>query len=189
MGEQLDKIRTCSFAISESNKQKLDRIYSELGSPTWNETFTNLVERFYDPIKKNEEVSNRADKLATDNKELQEQYKTLLQKNNDLQSDLDSMVERYSKLSIEYEDYKNREQEKLSGDAVILHIDKINQRVLKEVAKRESITRKQSWSIDDIVNYFIDARFVRGMLNGGLSSLPDSLVKEIKKQEKEASHE
>jgi hypothetical protein len=181
---EIEKIKPRSFQLSETNMELLEQVNKELGAATWNEVFTNLLQRFYDPIKVNDKNSEEIKSLRASNEDLRANLRDKIQHEKDLQHDLDEMIKKFQDLSSEMEAEKSLSSQKvkLSGNQVVFEIDKINMLVLREVAKREGERRDQNWSPSDVVNYFIESRFIKGDLNGNLKSLPDSVVDKLRKE-------
>jgi DNA repair exonuclease SbcCD ATPase subunit len=169
------KLITFSVRITQENKDKLEHIKDELGSPSFNDVFDNIIERFYSPIKINKE---NADKI----KQLEAQIESLNVNSSELVS---SEFEKYKRLVKVYEDMKNEynelktENEQLKNQitncelpigTMLVNIDPINIKILEYVSDREGKKRKQEWTPDDVINYFIHHRFEVGNLNGGFDS-------------------
>lgn len=71
---------------------------------------------------------------------------------------------------------------KLPVNGHIIQLDPLNVLLLQYVAEREGEKRKQEWTMDDVINYFIYNRFERGDINGNIDSVPDHVVRKFKKQ-------
>lgn len=177
---EIESIKPRAFQLAESNMQLLEQIKSELGAATWNEVFTNILQRFYDPIKINSKNNEELKNLQAVNSDLKEQLRVKIDYVKNLKSDLDDMCNRFSQQSAELDNLKNSKH--INDNQMLLDIDKVNQLVLKEVAKREGERRNQNWTPSDVVNYFIESRFVNGDLNGNLKSLPDSVIEKLRKE-------
>lgn len=177
---EIESIKPRAFQLAESNMQMLEQIKSELGAATWNEVFTNILQRFYDPIKVNAKNDAEIKSLHEANSDLKAQLKEKIEHSKALQHDLDEMISRFSQQSAEMENLKSSKH--IKENQMLLDIDKMNQLVLINVAKREGERRNQNWTPSDVVNYFIESRFVNGDLNGNLKSLPDSVIEKLRKE-------
>jgi hypothetical protein len=90
------------------------------------------------------------------------------------------LVKVYNELKVQSEQSDNRRF--VDNSETVLQIDPINVQILNYVAIREGKKRKQEWSISDVVNYFIHSRFEKGTLNGDLSSVPDNIINQMRRE-------
>lgn len=96
---EIEKIKPRSFQLSETNMELLEQVNKELGAATWNEVFTNLLQRFYDPIKVNDKNSEEIKSLRASNEDLRANLRDKIQHEKDLQNDLVVIKCKDTKLS------------------------------------------------------------------------------------------
>jgi hypothetical protein len=72
--------------------------------------------------------------------------------------------------------------ELLQPNEMIVALDPLNKLVVEYVAQTEGKRRGQDWQPEDVINYFIYSRFVKGELNGNLDSVPDNVILKFKKE-------
>ena len=141
-----------------------------------------LIERYRNPIKVNKVNEDKVKSLTEELKELKEHT-------SDCDDDIYTLIAEKSELTSQITELRER-AEKAEAEALgkvslkdeehIVSIDNLNWLVLNEVAEREGKRRGQSWTVDDIINYFVEKRFVDGELNGDLNSLPDKVINRLR---------
>jgi hypothetical protein len=141
-----------------------------------------LIERYRNPIKVNKANEDKV-------KSLQEEVNKLNALITDYKSDVDTLIADKKELIEKLDEAValRAETQREAANKVslkdcehIIAIDNLNWLVLNEVAEREGKRRGQSWTVDDIINYFVEKRFVDGELNGDLNSLPDKVINRLR---------
>lgn len=150
------------------------------GISTDGQFFGALVDRYEQP----QRVADRTRELQ---QKLDAANATIAQKDSELadlrqqlataQGDANKNAERANQLQLENE---QRVAELTPGENQrVVSFTPDNIRVLEYVAARESRRRGQPWSISHVVNFFVYARFIKGMLNGDLGSVSDAELRKL----------
>lgn len=150
------------------------------GISTDGQFFGALVDRYEQP----QRVADRTRELQ---QKLDAANATIVQKDSELadlrqqlataQGDANKNAERANQLQMESE---QRVAELTPGENQrVVSFTPDNIRVLEYVAARESRRRGQPWSISHVVNFFVYARFIKGMLNGDLGSVSDAELRKL----------
>jgi hypothetical protein len=175
-----EKLTTLSVRVNAVTKDRFKEIMEDGAFETAGQLMDVLLERYSNPIKINRDNEEKIKKLTFENEKIK-----------DLDTAYNKLLEEKSKLLNQVKELQDRAEEAekdsskkylIQDDEYILHIDKLNMLVLEEVAKREGKRRDQEWTVDDIINYFVEKRFIYGELNGDLKSLPDSTISKLKGQ-------
>jgi len=119
--------------------------------------------------------------------DLQEQYQTLKTQYDELlfaNEEVAELVSESEDLKNEHEALKEKYNNALSAleSENIIALDPLNRKILEFVAEREGNARKQDWTVDDVINYFVHHRFERGDIYGGFKSVPDSQIRKMKQE-------
>lgn len=183
-----DIVKVWSQRLTETTISQLEEIKDNQGFETYSIMLETMIERFYNPVKINREnekiindLNEKIQKLENTNSEL------LKEKENQCIPIVDnsSLLEALSEiedLKVEVENSNmiiENLNEKLMNS---VFVGPFNMKVLEKVAERESEKRGKGWNKSQIVNCMLDFRFVKGKLNAGFDSLPDSVINEIKKE-------
>jgi len=117
-----------------------------------------------------------------------------LKKIEELQTEVVEKQKTITKNAEEFEQLKSEKEQleaqfndlipvaTVPANGTVLILDPLNVQILNYVAIREGKKRKQEWTISDVVNYFIHARFEKGTLNGDISSVPDHIIDQMRKE-------
>ena len=179
--EQMKKIQA---PVTEETYNRYMELYNEAAANggTHATLMEVLLERYSNPVKINADNEAKVKKLTDEVKLLNDKIKDYESDVNTLIEDRQNLEKTVENLRVHLENTETAAAKKveLKTDEYIIHIDPLNKLVLEEVAVREGKRRAQSWSIDDIINYFVEKRFIEGELNGDLNSLSDATVKLLK---------
>lgn len=178
----LKPLKTFSLKCEEETVDRFKHLKEELGFATDGQLMTALVDRFEQPQKvvdRTKELEAERDSLKAALEEVKFDRDALLRTNEELRQQLDaadaranSNAEAANQKQLEYEQQLADLQPK--DNQAVISFTPDNLRVLDIVCARESKRRNQQWSRSHVINYFINARFVRGLLNGDLESVSDS---------------
>lgn len=178
----LKPLKTFSLKCEEETVDRFKHLKEELGFATDGQLMTALVDRFEQPQKvvdRTKELEAERDSLKAALEEVKLDRDALVRTNEELRQQLDaadaqanSNAEAANQKQLEYEQQLADLQPK--DNQAVISFTPDNLRVLDIVCARESKRRNQQWSRSHVVNYFINARFVRGLLNGDLESVSDS---------------
>lgn len=178
----LKPLKTFSLKCEEETVDRFKHLKEELGFATDGQLMTALVDRFEQPQKvvdRTKELEAERDSLKAALEEVKLDRDALVRTNEELQQQLDAADARANS-NAEAANQKQLEYEKQLADLqpkdnqAVISFTPDNLRVLDIVCARESKRRNQQWSRSHVINYFINARFVRGLLNGDLESVSDS---------------
>lgn len=178
----LKPLKTFSLKCEEETVDRFKHLKEELGFATDGQLMTALVDRFEQPQKvadRSRELEAERDSLKAALDEVKLDRDALVRTNEELRQQLDAADARANS-NAEAANLKQLEYEKQLADLqpkdnqAVISFTLDNLRVLDIVCARESKRRGQQWSRSHVVNYFINARFVRGLLNGDLESVSDS---------------
>lgn len=184
--------------LTNENISFINKIKEDGDFKTFNELFDSILERYYNPIRINNENQRKIDEQEQAIAELKKLNAQLTEKiehnalaEQELQQKYEIEIAGHKKTIAELinnvQDLHNfieetTEKTKLPADHYIIRIDSLNYKILKYVADRETKQRKQQWSLDDVINYFIHFRFEKGALNGDLNSVPDIDIRKMKNE-------
>lgn len=172
-----------SVQVSTEAYNKFKELHA---SDTWTqaEVMTNLIEKYFEPIKIKEGENTLIVELKQENASLKLELEKMQQIANtcdkQLQQELTNIGTERDELKQQVDNLINNS--KLPDNTYLIEIDKLNYLILQHVAKREGEKRNQAWTVDDVINYFIHFRFEKGSLNGDLKSVSDNVIEELKKQ-------
>lgn len=185
-----DSIEVFSQRIAGDVLEQLKDLYNKGEFKTWSDLFAILLERYSNPLRINSEneieIGKLREALISGKNEIERletlssgQAHTILGLTDEISNLKNYQITLQSGISTSNDqlDIVNRE---LSSR---LQIDPLNMKLLQFVADREGKKRNQNWTPSDVVNCFIDFRFVRGTVNGGFDSVPDDVVKKLKGEE------
>lgn len=195
--EKTGKMETFSAKVTKETKEMLAELQASGDFATMNQMIETLVERYYAPIRAkdqtaeiakleakvkelqdiNFEITGTSEKVLTDIELLNSQLKAEFL---ELKEKFDSVVQERNQLEQDIINVTVKGELPENGQVII--IDPLNLAILQFVAERESKARKQDWTIDDVINYFVHFRFNKGSLNGDLKSVPDSVVAKLTKE-------
>lgn len=182
------KLQQFTCQLSTETLEMMRRIKEEGEFATWPQLLDTLVDNFYRPIEANKATAGKVEVLEAKNAELNAVIIELKSKNEKLAadtSDTNRENEEYIKMLEsqvkQLSDEIDTLRSKGNGKTLIL-LEPLNKKMLEYIAKRESERREQSWTIDDVINYFVYHRFERGNPTGGLNAVPDSIIEQIKEE-------
>lgn len=179
-------LESYSARLSKLNKENLSRLYSEGDFKTQNQMFEALIENYFSPRLTDKNKDIQIKKLEEQLNEKEEEFKKLIIKNEDLEKEIQRQEEILSSYIVKYEELERLQAEEKSlmkqYHVYPIRLGEFNYNLLKFVAEREGKKRKQEWTIEDVINYFIHTRFELGQLNGDLESVPDHIVKQLKQK-------
>ncbi|MDL2262503.1 hypothetical protein LJC11_03255 [Bacteroidales bacterium OttesenSCG-928-I21] len=183
MNEENSKLEVFSAKLTKETKLMLTDLRDSGGFKTWNALLENLYEAYMSPRNADKENLKRIAELESENQRLvgileenRAKTESISEVNTSLEVDYNELLSQFNEL---------KDTVNLPEDSYVLKIDKLNYRALQYVAEREGKRRKQNWTIDDILNYIIDARLIRGLLNAAIDSVPDIYVKKMIQEIKE----
>jgi chromosome segregation ATPase len=173
--------------------ENFNRILAESESKSVNQFVETLLDRYENPrkidennekelIKTQQELAKAQEKICALEQKLAENsnWETKLSEaDNQHKAEIDALRKEIFLLKSNLNDAEN-DVKTLSNNKI--DISQLNMEVLKYVAKREAGNRKYAVTISDIINFFIQKRFIKGELNGGLDSVPNNEIEKIKKQ-------
>ena len=168
------KLEQFSAKVTQETKLALKELFDSGDFQTANQMMETLVERYYMP-KKAKDQSTEIEKLKNQLEELKTENSQLTTENSQLTTENSQLKTENSQLKTQLESGKLPENSK------VIKLDPLNLLILNFVAKRESKARKQDWTVDDVINYFVHFRFEKGSLNGDLNSVSDKDIAEMKK--------
>lgn len=177
-----------TFAVTDEYSNIFDERRNELGM-TVTAYFEHLIDTEHkkaqantpvEILKDNPEHLKRIKELETGAESLAELYQKKIDAFEKLEKTYQSLCSEFEDLKQKSLQYDNRRF--IDDSETVLQIDPLNVQILNYVAIREGKKRKQEWTISDVVNYFIHSRFEKGALNGDLSSVPDDIIKQMRKE-------
>lgn len=185
-----DSVEVFSQRIAGDVLEQLKDLYSKGEFKTWSDLFAILLERYSNPLRINSENEKEIGRLKA---EISNNESIIIGLNKACDDQREKIGELEIKLE-ESENYHRTLQSNISSSNDQLHkvnrelssrlqIDPLNMKLLQYVAEREGKKRNQEWTPSDVVNCFIDFRFIRGTVNGGFDSVPDEVVKKLKEEE------
>lgn len=153
--------------------------------PVVNDTmvFGEVMERYFMPIKQNGEAENLRQELEAAHGEV-ERLKAELEAahaaaNQNAEAANQQQLAHEQQLA---EMNATLEAKNLKEGEHVVKFRPGYYEVLERVAEIEGKRRNQPWTADDVICFFVFARFVKGQLNGNLQSLPDSECRKIEQQ-------
>jgi hypothetical protein len=179
-----EKTETYSCRLLPQTKKDLSELSSSGDFATQDQMFNTLIERYNNPMQINKNNQEKADKLEKELISVKEHYDEQLKEEK----------EKYLRLANVHEELKKKTEQlehewdnlipmaTIPEGGTVLFLDPLNVQILNYVATREGKKRKQEWTISDVVNYFVYSRFEKGELNGNLSSVPDEIIKQMRKE-------
>lgn len=183
----LKPLKSITIKTEEDSVNRFNNLREAVGISTSGQFFTELLDRYEQPQRigdRTRELEEQLQQLQTKydgekaiNEQLNSQLEALRHQNEELQGTANSNAEEANRLQLEHE----RQLAELAPkeNQVLISFTPDNLRVLDLVCTRESKRRGQQWSRSHVINYFINARFVRGLLNGDLQSIPDSELRRM----------
>ena len=183
----LKPLKSITIKTEEDSVNRFNNLREAVGISTSGQFFTELLDRYEQPQRigdRTRELEEQLQQLQTKydgekaiNEQLDSQLAALRHQNEELQGTANSNAEEANRLQLEHE----RQLAELAPkeNQVLISFTPDNLRVLDLVCPRESKRRGQQWSRSHVINYFINARFVRGLLNGDLQSIPDSELRRM----------
>ena len=187
------KLEGWSCKLTKATKETLTELQNSGDFATVNQMMETLIERYYSPIKANDqsEKITELEKKLLEKKNLNnlsnENAKELEFQLNQTKEELEISISECEKLVKERDELEQKYinesvKAELPENGHVVVFDPINWEIVKFVAEREANKRKQPWTVDDVINYFIHFRFEKGTLNGDLNSVSDSEIKKIKNE-------
>jgi len=179
-------MKTLSIKLSDEIFDEFEKIYSENEEKLRTKSLflEELLNRFYEPVKNNkktvEELESTKEKLQEAESKLKE-YEGKLQK---VESNLQTESEKIKSLNVvnvELEKSLLTISELENRLKNSIELDDFTLAVLNFIADRETKKYKREIKSEHVVKFFVENRFVKGSLNGGLNSISDSEVAKIKK--------
>lgn len=191
-----DSIKVWSQRLTEDVIKQLEEVKENFGYETWSLMFELMIERCFNPLKVNEENERKIQELLKENliltNQANENLKFIEKLENEIREErekpiIDERPIQEALLKIEKLESENNENISIIEDQRdklrnSVYIGSFNMKVLEKVAERETEKRGKVWNKSQIVNCIIDFRFVKGKLNAGFDSLPDSVINEIKEE-------
>lgn len=180
-------LRSLTIKTEEETIARFNSLKDQLGIATAGQFLDTLLDRLEQPQKVNDrtrELQTELNVAANAMIEVQQERDALKHQLDDLQAKLhdaqatanhNAQTAEAQQLAFQ----KQLDDLQLKDNQVVITLTPDNLRVLDLVCARESNRRQQSWSRSHVINYFINARFVRGLLNGDLQSIPDSDLRRI----------
>ncbi|MDR0207042.1 MAG: hypothetical protein LBI45_07295 [Bacteroidales bacterium] len=174
---ETQKTETYSCRLFPQTKKDLSELMASGDFQTQDQMFNTLLERYNNPMQINRGNQEKVTELQKEVIAIKEHYDSQIEKER----------QNHVKLVREYDELK-KEMEDLTPVAgvpaggTVLTLDPLNIQILNYVAIREGKKRKQEWTISDVVNFFIHSRFEIGSLNGDLSSVPDHIINQMRKE-------
>ena len=174
--------KTISFRVPPEIAKEWEELIQHLGADNkMVENISTIIDRVYTPIKVNAKSEKIISGLEAEKKELQLKLDS---SEKELSVLKDENLKALQQLSDENKVLKD-ENESLQGDklpenGMVIILDPLNLKLLQYVAARESKERKQNWTVDDVLNFYICQWFEKGNPNGSLDNVPDRIVRELK---------
>ena len=173
-------LKSLTIKTEETEVNRFNRMKEELGMATAGQMLTELLDRMEQP----QRVADNSKALQARIESLQAELQTALERKGvlegqvaELQVTMNSNAEAATHKELEMQ--QQLESMALKENQVVVSFTPDNLKVLDLVCARESKRRNQQWSRSHVINYFINARFVRGVLNGDLQSIADSELKRL----------
>lgn len=180
-------LKAITIKTEEETIARFNRLKDELGLATSGQMLTELLDRLEQP----QRVADRAkelqatidglnaalDEVKTERDTLKQDNQSLADKLTEAQHHANQNAELSAAQQLAFQQQLDDLQPK--DNQALISFTPDNLRVLDLVCARESKRRNQQWSRSHVINYFINARFVRGLLNGDLESIPDSELRRL----------
>lgn len=179
-GTMLRALKSLTIKTEEETIERFKGLKEAVGVSTDNQLFMALIDRFEEP----QRVADRTAELEGEIGRLKE----LLEAEQAAGRRLAGELEEARRTSNENAEEATRQQLEMEQrmaeltpkeNQAVISFSADNLKVLDLVCARESRRRKQQWSRSHVINYFIDARFVRGLLNGDLESVSDADLRKL----------
>ncbi|MDX9696480.1 MAG: hypothetical protein RBT49_11880 [Bacteroidales bacterium] len=189
------KLEGWSCKLTKETKETLTELQNSGDFATVNQMMETLIERYYSPIKSQDQsakITELEDLLAKKNEEIKSLNHSLSAVKTDSNTEFEKYKAEFLELTqkcetvilerdqLEQDLIRAKANGELQENEHVISIDPINWKILQFVAEREGKKRNQPWTPVDVINYFIHHRFERGDVNGGFNSVPDSEIKKMK---------
>ena len=180
-------LKKYTVTTEEESIDRFKLLKEQSGIATDGQFFTALIDRYEQPQRVNDrtrELSEKADNLQHLLTEAEGVKSTQQQRISELERQLaeaegraNQNAEATNRMQLEMDEKVANLTPKENQAVVTFTPD--NMKVLEYVAARESKRRGQPWSISHVINFFIYARFIKGMLNGDLGSVGDAELRKM----------
>lgn len=183
----LRTLRTFTVKTEEETVNRFKTLKEQLGIATDSQMLTELLDRLEQPQKVNDRTKALQQQLEEASRKYDGEHAINEQLNTKI-ADLQHQLEEANGTANHNAEEANRQQLEmqqqidsltLKENQAVISFTPDNLKVLDLVCARESSRRQQSWSRSHVINYFINARFVRGLLNGDLQSVSDSELRRL----------
>lgn len=187
-------LSTLSIKTEPETVDRFNRLKEELNIMTSGQLLTEMLDRIEQP----QRIADRTKELENQITVLQQQLADSEKRSTDAASVNDQLESKIEGLQRQLEETtskanhnaevaeaqqmafnKQLEDIKPKENQRVVTFTPDNLKVIELVAARESKRRKQAWSISHVINFFIFARFVKGMLNGDMEAVGDSELRKI----------
>ncbi|MBQ9473283.1 MAG: hypothetical protein IJU81_02595 [Bacteroidales bacterium] len=168
-------LKTFSVKTEQDTIDRFHSLKEQSGVSTDSQFLEAVLDRFEQP----QRLQDRTDQLQQRIDELTQLLDAQQQTGRQLQAQLDE-AQRQAATDADAATLLRQQSEQRiaqltpADNQALITFSPDNLRVLDLVCTRESQRRHQQWSRSHVINYFINARFVRGLLNGDLQSVPDA---------------
>lgn len=195
--EKIKTMKPMGIKLYETEISRFKQLKDESDANTDRDFLISLMDIYENPIKIKDNTSLLEKQIAELEQSKSEKIKLSETKIEELIEKLHETEIELAKAQDENDHLKtsNLYLEKIANsnnDKPSIEIEPLNLLILKHVAERESKNRKQEWTIDDVINYFVHFRFEKGSLNGDLKSVSDSdilkLKEKLKKEDELINH-
>lgn len=180
-------LKSFTVKTEEEVVNRFKNLKDQLGITTDGQMLSTLIDRFEQPQRVNDRTRELTEKmdnyqrlLTESNQECdrqKEQIAALEHQLAEANGTANANAEAAAAQQLAFQ--KQLDELKPGENQRVVSFTPDNLKVLEYVAARESKRRRQEWSISHIINFFIYARFIKGMLNGDLGSVSDSELKNI----------
>lgn len=185
---EIKPLTTFSLKVEEDYVKQFKQLQEAAGVATANMMFQELIDRYVEPLRVNDctealqqELALTKAQLDTSTSQLGDAAKRIAELEQqllDLQQAANENA-RVAEAQMLAHEKQMSERVKLTEGQVVVDFVGDNLKVLDYVCARESRRRKQQWTRSHVINYFINARFVRGLLNGDLGSVSDGELRKL----------
>ena len=180
--EQIDekeRIVSLTLRVRQEDKEQFDEIRHSLGDPIHAEVFSQIVTRYNMPMRANEEAARQAADLRQQLDQANLRIEQLTQQLADAEAAANHPAEAAEQQQLAFDEERARLQQQaqqLQPTERQRLVDFLPHclRALDAVAERESKRRNQHWTISQVINFFVQSRFIDGQLNGDLAALSDA---------------
>lgn len=201
-------LKTLSMKTEAETIDRFNQLREQAGLHTANQMLVELLDRYEEPIRVNADIKELRKEMNLMQSELdahklkvadltreldaeKQEKERQIAENQDKERQIDALQQQLSEAQAQAN--QNAEAATATQLEMQQRIDNLtpqenqrvvsftadNLKVLEYVAARESKRRNQAWSISHIINFFVYARFVKGMLNGDLGSVSDSELRKM----------